>query len=193
MVGMRRIAPLLAVLALAVGAGATAVPASAKSPCRDRIYADWYADGKIASTYPLACYRDALKHAEGRADIGVYSSMLDDIRLALQAAVKRSQGQDVPSQVGGSSSVSATSPTETTSSPSTTTSSASTNPHMPADTDTAPSSPDPGAMTTANPTAAQSTDSGGGVPTPLLVLGGVAILLVASGAIGLGVKRFRRP
>ncbi|HST16957.1 MAG TPA: hypothetical protein VLK36_04765 [Gaiellaceae bacterium] len=186
---MRRTVLLLALLALAVAAGVTAVPASATSPCRDRIYADWYADGKIASTYPLACYRDALKHAEGRADIGVYSSMLDDIRLALQAAVKRSQGQDVPSQVGGSAPVSATSPTATTSSPGTTTSSASTNPHMPAD--TAPSAPDPGVMTTANATASQST-SGGGVPVPLLVLGGVAILLVASGAIGLGVKRFRR-
>jgi hypothetical protein len=60
---------------------------------------------------------------------------------------------------------------------------------MPAD--TAPSSPDAGAVTTANPTAAQSTSGGGGVPVPLLVLGGVAIALVASGAVGLGVKRFR--
>jgi hypothetical protein len=191
MVGMRRIAPLLAVLALAFAAGATAVPASAKSPCRDRIYADWYADGKIASTYPLACYRDALKHAEGRADIGVYSSMLDDIRLALQAAVKRSQGQDVPSQVGGSAPVSVTSPTGTTPS-STTNSAASTNPHMPADTAPTSPSPDSGTVTTANASASQPADSGGGVPVPLLVLGGVAILLVASGAIGLGVKRFRR-
>jgi hypothetical protein len=186
MLGMRRIALLVALLALAVEAGAAAVPAGAATPCRDRIYADWYADGKIASTYPLACYRDALKHAEGRADIGVYSSMLDDIRLALQAAVKRGQGQVVPSQVGGSAPVSATGPTSTT----TTSSSPTTNPHMPAD--TAPSSPDAGGVTTANPTAAQPADSGGGVPVPLLILGGVAIALVASGAIGLGVKRFRR-
>lgn len=189
MVAMRRVAFVLAVLSLAVAAGVTALPASAKTPCRDRIYADWYADGKIASTYPLACYRDALKHAEGRADVGVYSSMLDDIRLALQAAVKRGQGQDVPAQVGGSAPVSATTPGTSTPSSATTNPNATTNPHMPAD--TAPSSPEPGAMTTANPTAAQPASSGGGVPVPLLVLGGVAIALVASGAIGLGVKRFR--
>ena len=184
---MRRIAFVLAVLSLAVTAGVTALPASATTPCRDRIYADWYADGKIASTYPLACYRDALKHAEGRADVGVYSSMLDDIRLALQAAVKRSQGQDVPAEVGGSAAVSANAGTSAPAS--TTTDPSATNPHMPAD--TAPSSPDPGATTTGNPTAAQPASSGGGVPVPLLVLGGVAIALVASGAIGVGVKRFR--
>src|SRR5262249_25347890 len=108
MAGMTRIAFLLAMLAAAVVAASASAPARASTPCRDRIYADWYADGKIASTYPLACYRDALKHAEGRADIGVYSSMLDDIRLALQAAVKRSHGQQVPPQVGGSSAVAAT-------------------------------------------------------------------------------------
>lgn len=186
MAGMTRIAFLLAMLASVVAATAAA-PAGAATPCRDRIYADWYADGKIASTYPLACYRDALKHAEGRADIGVYSSMLDDIRLALQAAVKRSHGQQVPSQVGGSSAVSATGNQSGTG---TTTKSSS---HGPSE--TAPNSPDPGTTTNASPTAAAPTSSGGGggVPVPLLVLGGVAIALVASGAIGLGVRKFRRP
>ena len=62
---------------------------------------------------------------------------------------------------------------------------------MPAD--TAPSSPDPSATTTANPAAAQPASSGGGVPVPLLVLGGLALALVAAGAIGAGVKRFRAP
>jgi len=184
MAGMTRIAFLLAMLASVVAATAAA-PAGAATPCRDRIYADWYADGKIASTYPLACYRDALKHAEGRADIGVYSSMLDDIRLALQAAVKRSHGQEVPPQVGGSSAVSATG-----SGNGTTTKSSS---HQ--SSETAPNSPDPGTTTNASPTAAAPTSSsgGGGVPVPLLILGGVAIALVASGAIGLGVRKFRRP
>jgi len=37
-----------------------------------------------------------------------------------------------------------------------------------------------------------SSDSGGGVPTPLIVLGGIAILLVAVGAVGL-VRRRSRP
>jgi hypothetical protein len=182
MAGMTRIAFLLAMLAAAVVAASASAPARASTPCRDRIYADWYADGKIASTYPLACYRDALKHAEGRADIGVYSSMLDDIRLALQAAVKRSHGQQVPPQVGGSSAVSATGSSGT----------GTTGSHEPSE--TAPTTPDPGATTNTSTTAAEPTSGGGGgVPVPLLVLGGVAIALVASGAIGLGIRKFRRP
>ena len=52
---------LLLVLALTV---CVVLPASAnaKAPCRDQVFNDWYPDGKIASKYPLACYRDALKH-----------------------------------------------------------------------------------------------------------------------------------
>ena len=52
-----------------------AVPAQAHAaaPCRDRIFNDWYADGKIASTYPHACYVDALHHIPPDAD--VYSSL----------------------------------------------------------------------------------------------------------------------
>jgi hypothetical protein len=184
MAGMTRIAFLLAMLAAAFVAASASAPAGASTPCRDRIYADWYADGKIASTYPLACYRDALKHAEGRADIGVYSSMLDDIRLALQAAVKRSHGQQVPPQVGGSSAVSATGSSGT--------GTGTTSSHEPSE--TAPTTPDPGATTNTSTTAAEPTSGGGGgVPVPLLVLGGVAIALVASGAIGLGIRKFRRP
>ena len=191
MAPMARIAFLFAVLACALVAANAALPATAGTPCRDRIYADWYADGKIASTYPLACYRDALKHAQGRADIGVYSSMLDDIRLALQAAVKRSEGQQVPAQVGGSNS-SAVSATTT---PSGTTHTSTTSKKPP--TETAPTSPGQDTTTpttTASPVAASPSSSGGGggIPVPLLVLGGVAIALVASGAIGLGARRFRR-
>jgi len=40
--------------------------------------------------------------------------------------------------------------------------------------------------------AAAATSSSDGVPLPVLVLGGVALVLVASGAIGLGVRRYRR-
>src|SRR5581483_9209188 len=55
----------LSLLAATLGAVLAALaPASASSavPCRDKIYNDWYKDGKIATTYPIACYRDALKH-----------------------------------------------------------------------------------------------------------------------------------
>src|SRR5690349_5749122 len=61
----------LALLVLAFAAFAPAT-ANASVPCRDRIYNDWYADGKIATTYPLGCYRDALKHVP--TDARTYSS-----------------------------------------------------------------------------------------------------------------------
>jgi hypothetical protein len=53
----RVVLPILAVAALAPFAPSTA----GAVPCRDRIYNDWYHDGKIATTYPIACYRDAIK------------------------------------------------------------------------------------------------------------------------------------
>src|SRR5690242_17930022 len=88
---------LLFVLA---AASLTALPATAdaSSPCRNRIYNDWYKDGQIASTYPLGCYRDALTHV--RQGDAVYTSLEDDIRAALQAAIARQHGKKVAAQVG---------------------------------------------------------------------------------------------
>ncbi len=71
---MKRLLLLSLLAALVV-----AVPAQARAaaPCRDRIFNDWYADGKIASTYPHACYVDALRHIP--ADAEEYSSLREDI------------------------------------------------------------------------------------------------------------------
>jgi hypothetical protein len=139
-------------------------PASAAtSPCRNKIFNDWYPDGKIASTYPVACYRDALKHMS--TDAGIYSSLGDDIRAAMRAAMRRSHGLPAPAQVGHgpkapgarnvkSVLVSVHNP-----------------PHDPASTG-----------------VVASTSS---APLPILVLGGVALALVAAGAIGVGVRHAR--
>src|SRR5213596_1476157 len=91
---MKRVLLVVTVLAI----GAAPATASAKTPCRNKVFNDWYRDGKIASTYPLSCYRDALRHIP--ADARVYSSLGDDIRSALQAAISRSHGRHVPAQVG---------------------------------------------------------------------------------------------
>jgi hypothetical protein len=176
---MRRLLVLLVLLGLAAGAPAGA---QAKEPCRDKIFNDWYHDGKIASTYPLSCYRDALRHIP--PDVGVYSSLGDDIRLALQAAVNRAHGQKVPDQVGGASLASSGSGTHSSGKGKTKTKSS-----------TAPTSPDPGQVTTPTQTTATVQPTGSsssGPPLPVLVLGGVAAALVAAGGIGLGVRRFRR-
>jgi hypothetical protein len=57
------------------------VSGSASVACRDRVIADWSDNGRIDRTYPLACYRDAVKHLP--EDLRTYSSAPDDIQQAL--------------------------------------------------------------------------------------------------------------
>ena len=172
---------VLIVLAVAAFAPATA---NAAVPCRDRIYNDWYADGKIATTYPVSCYRDAIKHVH--ADAATYSSLLDDIRSAMQAAIRRLNDKTatVPAQVGkgGEGGVE---PAVIKLSPS-----KSKHEHVPPNEQARSERHDPGPATTiaSGPTGS----GGGGVPTPILILGALALLLAAIGAAGAGAKRFRR-
>jgi hypothetical protein len=170
---VKRTLLLFTLLALTSLAVVLPAPAGAAVPCRNKLFNDWYADGKIASTYPVACYRDALKHIP--VDAKIYSSLSDDIRSALRAAIRRSHGFTVPRQVGhgfsalGAGNVKgavATIPAE---------------PHDP-NTGTVP------APVAVAPTTADSSSS---VPLPIIILGAIAIALAAAGAIGLGVRHWR--
>lgn len=165
---------LLSVLAAVI----VAIPAQARAaePCRNKVFNDWYADGKIASTYPHACYVSALRHIP--ADATVYSSLGDDIRSAMRAALLRAKGESVPAQVGHgfasltSGNVKGVSTTQTST------------PHDPSPTES-PSST----------VAAGDTSSSSGLPLPIIILGALALVLAGAGAIGSGVKyaRSRRP
>lgn len=154
---------------LALAAAVAFAPgADAKVPCRNRIYNDWDRDGKIASTYPLSCYRDALRHIPDGDS--VYTSLEDDIRAALQAAVGRSHGKHVAQQVGHGFITKTSDP----------------QPRMDERTE-------PLASETTTTSALSNTEptSGGGIPTPLLVLGGLALALALTGGIGLAVRASR--
>jgi len=168
---------LLLVLVLAVCAALPAT-ADAKVPCRNQIFNDWEHDGQIASTYPLSCYRDALRHVPTTEQI--YTSLSDDIRAALQAAIARSHGKKVADQIGHKF---------TTTTPDT--APVLVDRRSMKDERTNPTSP--GAVTNASAplTGDVSGGSGGGVPTPLLVLSGIAIVLVGSGAVGILARRRR--
>jgi len=188
---VRRLLPLLA-LALALTA-APAAAAKAAAPCRDRVYNDWYADGKIATTYPLSCYRSALAHLNGSADLTIYSSLGDDIRLALAAAVRRRQHESAPREVGKGFTTATTSrtPASADADPSahtTTVSSALHSGRRP----TPDSLDHTAAFADSSTTASASARSSGGTPVPLLVLGGIALALVAAGGIGAGIRRKHR-
>ena len=179
----------LATVAL-VGALARPVTAAAATPCWKTLLTDWY-DGRIDNVYPLHCYTDALKHLP--ADVQTYSSAHDDIVRALDNARARLRkaGQKVtpntpvpPSSNGGSGPTSSggnTSKTKTgkTSKPTT----------VPAT-----STPEPGKQQGKGLTKIAdklNPSSPSSLPLPLLVLGGLAILLVAAGAAGLLAKRWQ--
>jgi hypothetical protein len=151
-----------------------ASPAAAATPCWKALLNDWY-DGRIDHIYAVHCYRDALNHLP--ADVQTYSSAHDDILRALQSAIAKEQkaGQTV----GPNSLVTPPKSTSTTPTGSTATT-----------TTTAASEPGnqngkglSGLANDLNPSSASS------LPLPLLVLGALAILLVAAGGAGLIAKR----
>ncbi len=164
------------VAAALFAAVAHASPAAAATPCWKALLNDWY-DGRIDHTYAVHCYQDALNHLP--ADVQTYSSAHDDILRALQSAIAQKKKADKP--VGPNSLV--TPPTTTPRKPPKGTKGTTTT------TTTAPGrKPDKGLGGVAeqlNPSSASS------LPLPLLVLGGLAILLVAAGGAGLVAKRMQ--
>jgi hypothetical protein len=165
---VKRLLLLATLLAVALPAHASA----AGSPCRNKIFNDWYPDGKIASTYPVSCYRDALKHMP--PDAKIYSSLGDDVRAAMRAAIRRTHGLSAPREVGhGANAVGAG--------------------NVKAALVSIHKSPHDPASTNASGEPLASSDSG--TPLPILVLGGLALALIAAGALGAGVRhaRGRRP
>ena len=170
-------ASLLASLVCAAFVGSAVRPpvAQAATPCWKALLNDWY-DGRIDNTYPVHCYREALKHLP--SDVQTYSSAHDDILRALQSAKARLRraGKSVtpesPVPPSGTR-------TKTTSGPSSTTS-----------TGTTPTTPGrnpggglPGVADKVNHSSPSS------VPLPLIILGALALLLVAAGGAGLLAKR----
>jgi hypothetical protein len=67
-----------------------AAQASVGTACTTRLLADW-SDGRIDGTYPIRCYRAALRSLP--ADLQVYSSASDDIAQALSQRIVQSRAQ----------------------------------------------------------------------------------------------------
>jgi hypothetical protein len=182
--GSRHVKLLAAVLAAAaalLGATAHAAPAAAATPCWKTLLNDWY-DGRIDATYPVHCYNDALHHLP--ADVRTYSSAHDDILRALQSAKARlkKSGQTagpntpiVPPKSGGTSTTTPIDTTVTT-------------------TGTTPTTTSPGRSKGKGLTGLAdklNPSSPSSLPLPLLVLGALALLLVAAGGAGLLAKRLQ--
>ena len=86
---------LIATMALAGGAlGVGKAEARSSSVCSKALIHDWYVDGRVDKTYPVHCYREALK--EIPEDQLIYGTLRDDLNRALQATIRKHNGNVGP-------------------------------------------------------------------------------------------------
>lgn len=159
---------VLVALVAAVGTP-QAVAAKKPVPCWTKLLNDWY-DGRIDNTYPVACYRQALKHLPD--DVEVYSSARSDIQRALANAVQKAKAQRRPVSkvIVPAAPPSGKGPT--------------------GGAGTATSGRDKGDGPFGSALGAVS-DSADSIPLPLLILGGLALLLIGAGVAGVVVRRIQ--
>jgi hypothetical protein len=173
-------------MATAAAALAAAVSASAKEPCWKTLINDWY-DGRIDNVYPVSCYRDALEHQP--EDVAQYSSLGDDINRALAYAIAHKSGG------GNGSSGNTDSPGGNGSSPAGTKPTSTFHGGPKADREeagvTASAGRDEGGGPVGQAISSIGPDSADSVPVPLIVLGALAILLLALGSAGFVARRLQ--
>jgi hypothetical protein len=181
--GLRALAALAAVALAVLAAAAGTAPAA--PACARQVVADWYDNGRVDRLYPLHCYRDAIKTLP--EDVRAYSSAKDDIERALQFATrgKSDPGMGAAAPPPSPPPPPASPPASPPPAPATTAS----NPPPPAPATTAV---EPGPVATETTEAAPPVDTSGpsAVPMPLIVLGGLALLLLAAGSAGYLARRF---
>jgi hypothetical protein len=172
---------LVAVLAAGVASATAASQKRKPAPCWKTLINDWY-DGRIDGTYAIHCYRDALKHLP--TDVQTYSSAREDIMQALQERLTQGHSSSTTGKHGGKSGKGGVVPGRGGGGKDGKggTSGVGTNPKGPR---SAPPGPINSAFRSIGPSKATS------VPIPLIVLGGVALLLMAAGGAGFLARRTR--
>ncbi|MCY7302872.1 MAG: hypothetical protein LH654_07505 [Thermoleophilia bacterium] len=151
-------------LSLLAASAVLSPPAMAKQkPCYQQVIDDWFDDGRVNKIYPLPCYPEAIKNLP--PDVLIYGNAEDEIGRALAYA---KQGKPDP---GGQDPTPAKTDTTKTDTTKTNTTKTDTT-----ETDTTKTD------TTGTDTTATNTSGPSSVPVPLLVLGGLAVLLLAAGS-----------
>lgn len=154
--------PLILLVVVAGIAATFGVGTAQASKCSDALIRDWYGDGRIDRTYPVHCYREALRDVP--EDQVVYGTLRDDLSRALAAVIGSSNGggpvdpnTPVPAEGGGTSG------------------------------GVAAEEHDEGFFHwVAKKLGPSTADS---VPVPLLILGGLALALIAAAAISYFARR----
>ncbi|HXR11854.1 MAG TPA: hypothetical protein VN770_06140 [Gaiellaceae bacterium] len=85
-----------------VASAAPAATTQATSKCWLQVVNDWLHHGKVTGYYAIPCYTQAIQNLSAYPDISQYSSAIDDIKQALQAALHQDRGNGFPT--GGNSS-----------------------------------------------------------------------------------------
>jgi hypothetical protein len=178
----RRLSFFVLVLGLVMTTLAVAGPAAAASKtCADDVIADWYGDGRVDKVFPLHCYQEAIRSLP--VDVLDYSNAKQDILRALAFARKGKQdpgptGDEQTTGTGGTGDK-----TETVGGAGGGSSGGGGNTGGGGTSgNTGDPSTGPGTVTT----AAGEVDTSGpsSLPIPLIILGGLALLLLAAGAAG---------
>jgi hypothetical protein len=176
---------LLAVLAaaLAVVPAASSAPDVLRTPtdnCWRDVINDWVDNNRIDKVYALPCYAEAVQRLNAYPDVAGYSSAIDDIRSAQRAAIHSERGDGSGGGTGGGT---GGGPTGGGASGGSSGGSSGGNSSGGA------SGGDDGFLGVFGASDAQS------VPLPLLVLGGLALLLALAALVVWLARRYqgRRP
>src|SRR5437016_6685711 len=82
---------VIATVALAGGVlGVGKAEARSTSECSKALIHDWYVDGRVDKTYPVHCYREALRDIP--EDQLIYGTLRDDLTRALQSVIRDHNG-----------------------------------------------------------------------------------------------------
>lgn len=154
---------LFAVAALAGLARVDKAEARIESKCSQALIHDWYVDGRVDKTYPVHCYREALRDIP--EDQIIYGTLRDDLTRALQAVIRDHNGDvgpntPVPGAPGGGDGSGGSS-----------------------------GNGNDGLFTRL--ARALGPDTADSIPIPLLVLGGLALLLMAAAAVSFIARRMQ--
>ena len=94
---MRRLLACIVALGLTTGILAPSGSRAAELSCGERVLADWFENGRVDGTYPLACYEEAI--AAMPTDVRDYTDAGDVIGRALMSALReKTAGQGVEEQ-----------------------------------------------------------------------------------------------
>jgi hypothetical protein len=165
----KSLSPLFLVVAIAALAGlarAENAQARIESKCSAALIHDWYVDGRIDHTYQVHCYREALQSIP--EDQIIYGTLREDLTRALQSAIRKHDGNVssgtpvVPPGGGGPEDPSGGTPAN---------------------------DKNEGFITrVARKLGPDTADS---IPVPLLVLGGLALLLMAAAGVSFIARRMQ--